>query len=139
MAEGKCNKMHTRQQGNVHISTCCAETREIKEASKSVFLKGCESNVSSSDKGATGTRECVFFFCSAHYSVWMSFKECPARVTILCGFQNMLPSLVATQHLPRPLMKLMTLALLQHTAAPSIVGKEDMVSRVCPELRQIAR
>lgn len=28
-----------------------------------------------------------------------------------------------TQHLPRPLMKLMTLALLQHTAVLSIAGK----------------
>lgn len=48
----------------------------------------------------------------------------------MCDFQNTLPSLVPTQHLPRPLMKLMTLALLQHTAVPSIVGKEVMVSRV---------
>lgn len=44
------------------------------------------------------------------------------------GFQTMLSTLMATQHLPRPLMKLMTLALLQHTAVLSI--EEDMVSRV---------
>lgn len=38
----------------------------------------------------------------------------------------------AAQHLPRPLMKLMTLALLQHTDILSIVGKEEMVSRIVP-------
>lgn len=59
----------------------------------------------------------------------ISFKECPACVKISYGFQNMLLSFI-TRHLPRPLMKLMTLALLQHTAVPSIVGKEDIVSRV---------
>ncbi|TNN55946.1 hypothetical protein EYF80_033833 [Liparis tanakae] len=53
-------------------------------------------------------------------NAWISFKECPAHVATFHIWQ--------TQHLPRPLMKLMTLALLQHTAVPSIAGKEDMAN-----------
>lgn len=102
----------------------------------SANVGGCTRTVCSSDKVAHslwiwgGAMESVNKSpgLSRTWSVWISFEECPACVTL--SFQNMLPSLVVTQHLPRPLMKLMTLALLQHTAVLSIVGKEDMVSRV---------
>lgn len=99
------------------------------------IFKGRGVKVCSSDKAAQetlekrfGTSKQVFF--SRTFQDMKCVQECPACVMISCGFQNMFPSLVATRHLPRPLMKLMTLALLQHTAVPSIVGKEDKVSRV---------
>lgn len=62
--------------------------------------------------------ELVFFFFLCR-----SFQDTNvSRKLPVCG-------MISTQHLPRPLMKLMTLALLQHTAVPSMVGKEDVVSR----------
>lgn len=90
----------------------------------------------SSDKAAQkklekrrGTSKQVFFSRSFQDTTRLDiFQGMPSTCDDLS--EHALPSHLATQHLPRPLMKLMTLALLQHTAALSIVGKEDMVSRV---------